>query len=134
MRTEKTHGWAVVSKGIINVRTVSDTRRAALVNWLVVDGGMFIGNATTDEEIEDFWYRSKKRGNPPAICTVVTITDGAKPDKPAKGEPNADLSVAVGNERHRCALIADRHGNTLTNGGAINACRKIAASIRGDGP
>jgi hypothetical protein len=34
-------------------------------------------------------------------------------------------------ERERCAKIADQHGASLTNGGAINACRWIARNIRG---
>jgi hypothetical protein len=33
-------------------------------------------------------------------------------------------------ERERCANVADQHAATLTNGGAINACRWIARNIR----
>ncbi len=34
-------------------------------------------------------------------------------------------------ERERCAKIAEQQANSLTNGGAVNACRAIARAIRG---
>ena len=39
-------------------------------------------------------------------------------------------AAAVMAERERCALIADDTRATLKNGGAINACKAIAAAIR----
>lgn len=49
------NGWAIVDSTGINVRTVSDTRRAAVVNWLVVEKGVGVYNSTSDEQIELVW-------------------------------------------------------------------------------
>lgn len=40
------------------------------------------------------------------------------------------VARAVAAERERCAKIAEQEARRLTNGGAINACRAIAAAIR----
>lgn len=48
-------GHAVVWNGEIDVRTVSESRRAAIVNWLVVNRGVEIMNGTTDEQISLLW-------------------------------------------------------------------------------
>lgn len=57
-------GWAVIDhqRRGIDVRTVSDTRRAAIVNWLVAEAGcMMISNAYSDDQIEKLWayYRGR---------------------------------------------------------------------------
>lgn len=48
-------GWAVVDDEGLKVRTVSDTRRAAIVNWLVTEAGQFIVRNHTDEQIDALW-------------------------------------------------------------------------------
>lgn len=48
-------GWAVVERGEVNIRTVSDTRRAAIVNWLVVDRRVLVTTAMADHQIERLW-------------------------------------------------------------------------------
>jgi hypothetical protein len=48
-------GYAVVENGSIDMRTVSPTRRGAVVNWLVVRGGQMITNSMSDGEIEELW-------------------------------------------------------------------------------
>jgi hypothetical protein len=50
----KTTAWAVVDHNGINVRTVSDTRRAAIVNWLC-DNTAFRLTQATNENIEKMW-------------------------------------------------------------------------------
>lgn len=60
----KNYGWAVVNGGKIDARTVCDTRRAAIVNWLVTNTEVF-----TDEAIERAWHTHC--GD--AICTTVQI-------------------------------------------------------------
>lgn len=50
-----TKGWAVKDPEGINIKTVSDTRRAAIVNWLVVEKGIGVYNATNDAQIEMTW-------------------------------------------------------------------------------
>lgn len=68
------YGWAVVDGGKINVRTVSDTRRAAIINWLVVDRHLAVAINLTDEEIELLWYENGRRG---VEVDYVTINRGA---------------------------------------------------------
>ncbi len=72
MNVEKAEGWAVVSKGKILVRTVSDTRRAAIVNWLVTERQILVMASWTDEDIERMWH-SSNRGDTQTICTTVSI-------------------------------------------------------------
>lgn len=61
-------GWAVVDDGLIDVRTVSLTRRAAIVNWLVTHG-VVIGSTYSDEQIEALWFVHKVE----AECKEVEI-------------------------------------------------------------
>ena len=62
-------GWAVIA-GRILVNTVSETRRAAIVNYLVTKHGMAITNAWTDEDIERCWAHWGARSQ----CQPVRIT------------------------------------------------------------
>ena len=49
-------GWVTVnSAGVMDVRTLSETHRAVMVNWLVTRGTM-IWASHTDEEIERMFY------------------------------------------------------------------------------
>ncbi len=71
---ETLQGYAVVLDNKIDIRTVSPTRRGAIVNWLVVHVGCFIYNTTTDEQINEMWSRSS--GN--AVLKLVNITENKK--------------------------------------------------------
>lgn len=66
-RTGFKKGWAVVDIDGIRVDTVSATRRAAIVNWLVTSAGLFIYNSDTDEKIDSLW--NDRRG----IATVQEV-------------------------------------------------------------
>lgn len=68
--TKAAEGWAVVSNGKINVRTVNPTRRGALVNWLVVEGKVMVYASDSDVTIENAW-RAKIDDN--TICAPVWI-------------------------------------------------------------
>lgn len=48
-------GWAVVEDGVINVRTVSPTRRAATINWLCVEAHHLVYGHFSDALIEQMW-------------------------------------------------------------------------------
>lgn len=52
-------GWAVVTNQTIDVRTVADTKRAAIVNWLVAGQGngmpRIVLATHNDGEIEKMW-------------------------------------------------------------------------------
>lgn len=52
-------GWAVIQDGKIDVRTISPTRRAAIVNWLVVRGRCWISTSTSDSQIEEYWRENR---------------------------------------------------------------------------
>lgn len=62
-------GWAILDRNHIKIRTVSDTRRAAIVNWLCTEKGVLVHNGTTDEQIEAAWHA--ECGD--AICTTVDV-------------------------------------------------------------
>lgn len=74
-------GWAVVkSNGLIHIKTVSDTRRAAIINWLVTEKGVRIYAYHTDADIEAIW----KHYGAHADCREVTIS--LAPAPPASRE------------------------------------------------
>ena len=68
--TEPAEGWAIDQDGEIVVETIGPTKRAAMVNWLIVKTGTVILNQTTDDEIEALF--EEKRGS--AIIVGVRIT------------------------------------------------------------
>ena len=55
MYDEREGAFAVIVGEKIDARTVSETRRAAIVNWLVVSCGVPIFHTTTDAQIENLW-------------------------------------------------------------------------------
>lgn len=58
--TERTiAGWAVVEGDLIRIRTVSDTQRAAMVNWLVAERGIYVHANMGDHAIELLFHRHK---------------------------------------------------------------------------
>jgi hypothetical protein len=68
----KAVGWAVVASGArIYVKTLAETRRAAIVNFLVTEKNTMVFTHHTDDDIERMW---RHHG-----CYVdvkqVTITD-----------------------------------------------------------
>lgn len=52
-------GYAVVVGGQISARTVSPSRRAAIVNYLVVHARLLITSRTTDTEIDWMWQQRR---------------------------------------------------------------------------
>lgn len=67
---ETREAWAVVDNGGINIRSVSPTRRAALVNWLVTERQLQATIFATDEDIERTWEANKGS----AEATKVAVT------------------------------------------------------------
>lgn len=65
-------GWAVVIWDEISVRTVSDTRRNAIVNWLVIDRDIKIYDTTSDEIIEECWHKLSLLSGAQAIPVTVS--------------------------------------------------------------
>lgn len=66
----RANAWAVVDNGGINVRSVSPTRRAALVNWLVTERQLQATIFATDDDIERMWQANK--GD--ALVSEVAVT------------------------------------------------------------
>lgn len=68
---EKVGGWAVLDakRGIL-INTVSDTRRAAIVNWLITERNEIVRASTTDEQIETMWWGLKSEEDQ---CTTVYV-------------------------------------------------------------
>ena len=63
-------GWAVVDANGINVRTISNTRRAAIVNWLLVDKQIMATRIASDQDIEAAW--EQHHGEAYAIEVIIT--------------------------------------------------------------
>lgn len=71
------YGLAVLEEnGTINVRTVSPTRRAAIVNWLCTERGMLATHIATDSSIEAAWVHH--RGDAEAVPTLIVEDVEAK--------------------------------------------------------
>jgi hypothetical protein len=69
--TEAT-GWAVLAPGArIYVNTIAETRRAAIVNWLVTEKKTMVFTHNTDDDIERLW----KHFGEYVDCRQITITD-----------------------------------------------------------
>ena len=65
-------GWAVTAPGArIYIKTISETRRAAIINYLVVEHQQLITIYHSDEQIEAMWKHFGGHVN----CRQVKITD-----------------------------------------------------------
>lgn len=71
-----TEAWAVVLNREVNVRTVSPTRQAAIINWLVTDKHLMVLKGDTDETIESVWLRM--RGDHEARQVLITLARDAR--------------------------------------------------------
>lgn len=73
-------GWAVLKgTGRVLIRTVSDTRRAAIVNFLVSECQQMVTSMHTDEDIENMWghYGKYSLVSPVAITpTELSLQEG----------------------------------------------------------
>lgn len=54
-----TYAYAIVDRGAAIINTISDTPRAAKVNWLVVERGIVVRKYATDRSIENAWQNEK---------------------------------------------------------------------------
>ena len=52
-----TSAYAVIEDEKIDIRTVSLTRQAAIINWLVTKKKIMIYNSDTIDDIEIYWDR-----------------------------------------------------------------------------
>jgi len=70
---EPAKGWAVAVNGIYDVRTVSPTRRGALVNWLHIHIAPVLSSAS-DSYIEELWRLASARHG--ATLHEVFVSEG----------------------------------------------------------
>ncbi len=89
-------GYAVIEHDIMLVTSVSDTRRAAIVNFLVVARGLMMTNSVSDEKIEALWKRVRLE----AEVIPVKITDGLIRTK---------YTALVGCQNQSCAEEVSHH-------------------------
>jgi hypothetical protein len=54
-RDDYRDAWGVIDDEGLKVRTVSDTRRAAIINWLVTEAGVLITSFHSDDQINAIW-------------------------------------------------------------------------------
>lgn len=78
-------GYAVIEQGKLHVNTVSETRRAAAVNWLCVSKNVMIHAEMTDEQIEKTW-QFFSRNETIATISPVHIEAAAPPPDPDQRE------------------------------------------------
>ena len=64
-----TYGYAIKQNGKLLIRTASDTKRAAIVNWLLTEARILTLAGSSDEEIQADWlqHSPKQRAE---ICFV----------------------------------------------------------------
>ncbi len=76
---DKVRAYAVIEDGKINVPTISNARRAAIVNWLVVEANLMIYSKDTDEYIKQLWEENKRDAT--IIEVEVSPLDSPSTDK-----------------------------------------------------
>lgn len=59
-RDDYKEGFGVIDHDGLRVRTVSDTRQAAIVNWLMTEGRTLVRSYHSEDQIEAMW--NAKRG------------------------------------------------------------------------
>lgn len=67
------HAFAVQDKGGINIRTVSPTRIAAMVNWLLVEARVLILRGSPDAEVERLWEKYRDGAELVPVTVAVTL-------------------------------------------------------------
>lgn len=72
---QKAKAFAIARDGVISIRSVSTTARAAMVNWLVTDAGCLVTQSWDDEMIRSAFHRQAERlkGSPPRAIEVVEV-------------------------------------------------------------
>lgn len=67
-RSRTATAWAVIDHDGIKVRTISDTRRAAIINWLVTDAHQFVSSSHEDDHINALWDSEKGEASVAPVC------------------------------------------------------------------
>lgn len=73
MTVPPTIGWAVAKSGRIDIRTVAESKRAAVVNWLLVGAAVRVNGNCSDGEIERLWMQHRALHNASAVKVCVEV-------------------------------------------------------------
>lgn len=68
-------GWAVTDEDGINVKSVADSRRAAIINWLVTTHSLAIMNAHSDADVENMWAHHRGSADV-GLVSITVLTKG----------------------------------------------------------
>lgn len=77
--TAPARGWAAIENDKISVKTVSPTRRAAIVNFLVVHRSLAITFHHSDAQIEEWW--EKHHGRAQMVEVEIGVTRAPMDDE-----------------------------------------------------
>jgi hypothetical protein len=66
-------GWGVVDQNGISMKSVSETRRAALINWLAATNRAYITGIITDDALNALW--EERRGDALVKRVRIYIAD-----------------------------------------------------------
>lgn len=72
MEQNSAHGYAIQKDGIIDLKTVSHSEVAAMVNWLCCNGVMILRGATDDFVKKAF---EDKRGDFKLVPVIVQVVN-----------------------------------------------------------
>jgi hypothetical protein len=67
-RSKTASAWGVIDHDGLKIRSISDTRRAAIINWLVTDAGQFISTSHDDDHINALWDAEKGEATVAPVC------------------------------------------------------------------
>lgn len=123
---EKVQGFAVVLNDKVNINTISETERAAMVNWLVVECKILIYSTTTDEQIEELWFKYRRRALIEIVEVVAVKVNKKKPMEFTESKPTISDEEIEKWVVYACRLGHDmpRSGfkevlDTIINGGFL---------------
>ncbi len=73
MMTFTSNGWAVRNEDEILVKTISDTARAAIINWLMTEARVMVMAGTPDDEIDRIFaqHHGKAKIVPVTIQAII---------------------------------------------------------------
>lgn len=79
MTIATSRGFAILTDDGIDIRTVCETRRAAIVNWLVAERQKFIFKWHTDPDIKQLWDEEKGTAQvvPVSVQAVLQAEGGS---------------------------------------------------------
>jgi hypothetical protein len=66
-------GWGILDQNGISMKSVSETRRAALINWLAATNRTYITGVITDDALNSLW--EERRGDALVMRVRIYVAD-----------------------------------------------------------